>query len=73
MDTYSVFREIADSWGLLAMMLFFCGAVLMLFRPSAKKMHQDASQIPFRDDAPLTQENTHRSGSKIEQPLEGSS
>lgn len=50
MDTYSILREIADSWGLLAMMLFFIIAVLILFRPGAKQMHKDASQIPFHDD-----------------------
>lgn len=50
MDTYSILREIADSWGLLAMMIFFIIAVLILFRPGAKQMHIDASQIPFHDD-----------------------
>ncbi|PIB25008.1 hypothetical protein BFP76_07620 [Amylibacter kogurei] len=52
MDTYSIFRAFADSWGLLAMMLFFIGAILMLFRPGARAMHHDAANIPFRDDAP---------------------
>lgn len=50
MDTYSILREVADSWGLLAMMLFFITAVLILFRPGAKQMHIDASQIPLHDD-----------------------
>jgi cytochrome c oxidase cbb3-type subunit 4 len=50
MDTYSLFREIADSWGLLGMMIFFSCAILMLFRPSAKQQHKDASQIPFRNE-----------------------
>jgi cytochrome c oxidase cbb3-type subunit 4 len=70
MDTYSVFREIADSWGLLGMMMFFIVAVLMLFRPGAKQQHIDASQIPFRDDA-RKNNCTNRSDSKSEQPLEG--
>ncbi len=50
MDTYSIFREFADSWGLLGMMLFFCGAVLMVFRPGAKQLHREAASIPLRDD-----------------------
>lgn len=50
MEVYTFLRELADSWGLLAMMLFFCGAILMLFRPGAKKMHADAASIPLRDD-----------------------
>ncbi len=49
MDTYSIFREFADSWGLLGMFLFFISAVLMLFRPSAKALHKDAANIPFND------------------------
>lgn len=49
MDTYSLLREIADSWGLLGMMVFFIAAIVMLFRPGAKKMHQDAAQIPFKE------------------------
>jgi cytochrome c oxidase cbb3-type subunit 4 len=71
MDTYSVFREIADSWGLLGMMMFFIVAVLMLFRPGAKQQHIDASQIPFRDE-PCKKDCSNWSCSKIEQPLEGS-
>ena len=50
MDTYSIFREIADSWGLLGMMLFFITAVVLLFRPGAKQQHIDSSQIPFRKE-----------------------
>ena len=72
MDTYSVMREIADSWGLLAMMAFFIGAVLMLFRPGAKQQHKDASMIPFRDDKP-GKTKPKKTSPKPEQPSEGSS
>ncbi len=72
MDTYSVMREIADSWGLLAMMAFFIGAILMLFRPGAKQQHEDAAMIPFRDDKPGSTKRK-KSSPKFEQPLEGSS
>lgn len=70
MDTYSVFREIADSWGLLGMMLFFLTAVFMLFRPGAKQQHLDASQIPFRDE-PSKNSNREHAGSELDQKLEG--
>ncbi len=70
METYSFMREMADSWGLLAMMGFFIIAVLMLFRPSAKKQHEDASMIPFRETKPDAVDN-NKSNSKPEQPLEG--
>lgn len=52
MEKYSFLREFADSWWLLAMMLFFIGAVAILFRPGAKALHEDAASIPLRDDTP---------------------
>jgi len=48
MDKYSILREFADSWGLLAMFLFFLGAVLFTFRPGSKAVHEDAANIPLR-------------------------
>ena len=36
MDTYSFLRQLADSWVLLAMALFYLAAILWAFRPSAK-------------------------------------
>ena len=37
METYTAMRHFADSWGLLAMTLFFVGVVLFTFRPGGKK------------------------------------
>ncbi|SMY08298.1 cbb3-type cytochrome c oxidase subunit 3 [Flavimaricola marinus] len=50
MDTYSLLRQIADSWVLLAMFGFFVGAALWAFLPSQSHAREDASQIPFRND-----------------------
>ncbi|PID35575.1 MAG: CcoQ/FixQ family Cbb3-type cytochrome c oxidase assembly chaperone [Rhodobacterales bacterium] len=50
MDTYSIFREIADSWVLLAMFLFFVGCILWVFRPGSRKVYQDTADIPFRHE-----------------------
>lgn len=50
MDTYSVLREIADSWVLLALFAFFIGAVLWAFRPGSRDVHNDTANIPFRHD-----------------------
>lgn len=52
MDTYSIFREIADSWVLLAMFLFFVLTVLWVFRPGSRELHKDAAQAPFRNETP---------------------
>ncbi|QQA42715.1 cbb3-type cytochrome c oxidase subunit 3 [Pelagovum pacificum] len=55
MDTYSILRQIADSWVLLALFCFFVGAGLWVFRPGARPIHDDAAQLPFRnEDAPAT-------------------
>lgn len=50
MDTYSLMREFADSWALLAMFLAFVGVVLWAFRPGSKKLHDDSANIPFRHE-----------------------
>lgn len=54
MDTYSILREIADSWVLLIMFVFFLGCVLWAFRPGSRSVHAETASIPFRnDDMPL--------------------
>lgn len=50
MDTYSILRQIADSWVLLLMFLFFLGVVLWAFRPGSRKAHDDTANIPFRNE-----------------------
>lgn len=50
MDTYSILREIADSWVLLAMFIFFLGVIVWAFRPGSRKVHEETSQIPFRNE-----------------------
>ena len=50
MDTYTFLRHLADSWVLLAMMLFFLGAIAWALRPGARAQQQDSANIPFRND-----------------------
>lgn len=52
METYSLLREIADSWVLLAMFGFFAGAAIWAFLPSQRGAREDASMIPFRNEKP---------------------
>lgn len=64
METYSSLREFADSWMLLLMFAFFVAAILWAFRPSARAMHQDTADIPFRhEDRPANPP------ANIEEPL----
>jgi cytochrome c oxidase cbb3-type subunit IV len=57
MDTYSLLRQIADSWALLALFMIFIGVILYAFRPGSKDIHRDAADVPFRHEdrpAPAT-------------------
>ena len=47
---YHTLREIADSWGLLLMTVFFIGVVIFAFRPGSRKTAEDAANIPFKED-----------------------
>ncbi len=61
MDNYSFLRQLADSWGLVAMFVFFIGIVIWAFRPGSKKSQQDAANIPFRhDDRPSDGDQTEK-------------
>ena len=51
MDPYTVLRHFADSWMLLAMVLFFLGLVLWTFRPGSAPLHRDSAGMPLRNDA----------------------
>lgn len=50
MDTYSLLRQFADSWVLLAMFTFFVGVAIWAFLPSQNQARVDASLIPWRND-----------------------
>lgn len=50
MDMYSLLREFADSWALLAMFILFLGVILWALRPGARDAYKDVSEIPFRND-----------------------
>ena len=50
MDIYSLMREFADSWALLLMFLLFVGVVVWVFRPGARKVHDEIANSIFRHD-----------------------
>jgi cytochrome c oxidase cbb3-type subunit IV len=47
---YQTLRTFADSWVLLAMVVFFVVTVLWVMRPQARTLHHDAAHIPLKDD-----------------------
>lgn len=50
MDVYSFLRELADSWVLLALVLFFLGTIVFAFRPGSRGLHRDAAESIFRHE-----------------------
>ena len=47
---YHIMRSFADSWGLVAMLVFFVAAGAFAFRPGSKSLSEDAARIPLKDD-----------------------
>ncbi|MFV0513585.1 MAG: CcoQ/FixQ family Cbb3-type cytochrome c oxidase assembly chaperone [Jhaorihella sp.] len=50
MEDYTFLRQLADSWGLLLLVLVFVGVVVWVFRPGSRKTHRDTANIPFRHE-----------------------
>ncbi|RMD95659.1 MAG: cbb3-type cytochrome c oxidase subunit 3 [Alphaproteobacteria bacterium] len=56
METYTLLRQFADSWVLLALFAFFVGVVIWAFRPGSAAIHRDSAEIPFRhEDKPASE------------------
>jgi cytochrome c oxidase cbb3-type subunit 4 len=49
-STYDALRHLADSWGLLAMLVVFSGLAAWPFRPGAREANDTAAHAIFRDD-----------------------
>ena len=50
METYSFLRELADSWVLLFLFVFFTAVIVWVFRPGSTKVYENPANIPFRHD-----------------------
>ncbi len=48
-STYEALRHLADSWGLLAMVITFLALCIWPFRPGARKRNDDAALSIFKD------------------------
>jgi cytochrome c oxidase cbb3-type subunit 4 len=48
---HDALRHVADSWGLLLLVLLFAAALWRTFRPGSRRAHDEARLIPFRDGA----------------------
>ena len=48
--SYDGLRHFADSWGLLAMAVLFLALVAWPFRKGARRHHDDAANMIFKED-----------------------
>jgi len=49
-STYDLLRHMADSWGLLVMLVIFIGLAAWPFRPGARQHNSEAANLIFKDD-----------------------
>ena len=47
---YDFLRLLADSRGMLSILLIFIGIIVWVFRPGTKELYKDISDIPFRNE-----------------------
>ncbi|MDJ0612337.1 MAG: cbb3-type cytochrome c oxidase subunit 3 [Rhizobiaceae bacterium] len=47
---YNLFRELADSWGLVYLFALFVGVIFFTFRPGSRKKADEIAKIPFKED-----------------------
>ncbi len=50
METYTLMRQFADSWGLLYLVVVFIAVVIFAFRPGSKKYYSEQAQIPLKEE-----------------------
>lgn len=50
METYTAMRQFADSWGMIAMGLFFIAVIVFTLRPGGKLQADEAASIPLKED-----------------------
>jgi cytochrome c oxidase cbb3-type subunit 4 len=50
MDFMNLLGEIADNWLLVWLFSVFVIAAAWVFRPGSRALHEDAAQVPFREE-----------------------
>lgn len=48
---YNLFRELADSWGLVYLVALFVGVIFFTFRPGSRSQADEIAKIPFKEDS----------------------
>lgn len=50
MERYTLLRHFADSWALLVLVAFFLGLLIWIYRPGARKVHDEIASSIFRNE-----------------------
>lgn len=50
MEHYTFLRHLADSWALLALVIFFVGLIAWVYRPGARKVHDEIAKSIFQNE-----------------------
>jgi cytochrome c oxidase cbb3-type subunit 4 len=50
METYGFLRGLADSWGVVFMVVAFCVVVIWVFRPGSRAKQDEAARQIFRNE-----------------------
>lgn len=50
MEHYTLLRHFADSWALLVLFLLFLGLIIWVYRPGARKLHDEIAQSIFQNE-----------------------
>ncbi len=60
MEQYTFMRTLADSWALLALVLFFLGVIVWACRPGSRTVHEEIANSIFRnEDKPKDESDGH--------------
>jgi len=55
---YTILRELADSWFMLMMFMFFIGVIIFAFRPGTKVSYDRLRNLPLQDDDVLVEDQS---------------
>jgi len=47
---YETARQLADTWGLVALFVGFVGIIAFVFRPGSKRQYDKDAHIPLKED-----------------------
>jgi cytochrome c oxidase cbb3-type subunit 4 len=47
---YETLRHLADTWGLVFLIVVFLAVIMWVMRPGAEEIYEDTARIPLKED-----------------------